>query len=139
VVDVADRCDAWNRLSCVDHAALHLCGAVAGVACHIQLALHQHCVLWFKPEVAVQRARESAYCNQRGSDEDRANGNLHDQQNVSQGEAPHAGHAYSAAAAHHLPRISAHDLANRHDPEEETAAKSIGSLELHALVYLRIV
>jgi hypothetical protein len=122
VIDISSRRDAGNRLGCIDHAELHLCGAVAGVACHIQLALHQHCVLGCKAEIAMQRAHQATHRHQRRGDEHRADGNLHDQQNVSQGKAPVAGHT-CGACAHDLPWVGAHDLAEWHDAEEEAAAQ----------------
>ena len=88
--------------------------AVFIVASHVQIGSDKQCVPRLEAEVATERTHESADGDERGGDEDRADGDLGDEQRIAQSEAAGACGA-AHAGANDLPWIGAHDLANGHD------------------------
>src|SRR5438552_14725735 len=76
----------------MDHALLHFGYAIAAVAAHAQISVSQYGVVRIKTETAVQRAHQSARGNHRRSDQQGADGDLHDKREVSNGDVtPDAG------------------------------------------------
>ena len=109
---------------------MHFGHSIAAVTAHTQIGVSQYGVVRIKTETAVQRAHQSAHGNHRRSDQQGADGNLHDKREVSDGDAtPDAGERsrfddFIGIGVKHLPyRDGAkEESAEDHDQDSISAA-----------------
>ena len=125
LTDEADGLYAGNRLQRFDHALLHGRSLVAAVTGHAEIGIGEHDIAGIEAEAAVDGALEAAQGNQRGGDQHSADGNLHGEQDVAEGDAA-ASVARDDAGRSGFDdevRIGAENLANRDCAEEEAAGE----------------
>ena len=125
LIDQTDGRYAGYDLEGIDHASLHGGHVFAGVSPHAEIGIEHHCVLRIEAPVAVHRLQQTAHCNKGRCDQDGADGNLQDEQHISEGEAAAgiAGDDSSGSGLDHLIGVGAQDLADRDHAEEESAGE----------------
>ncbi len=107
---------------CVDHALLRRNNLVAAQVRHIQIGCCQRHSLWLDPQRRMQRALHPSHRHQRCRHQQRAQRNLHAQQNIAQSETPKGGDC-GRPAFHHLRRIGAPNLPCRQQTKQNSAAE----------------
>ena len=87
VLGIRGGSDAGDGGDRIVHAPLHDCGPIVGVSSHVEIGTGQDGVTRFKTEVGMQGAEEAAHRDERGGDEDGADGDLSGEQEIALGEA----------------------------------------------------
>ena len=119
---IRDRCgaDAGDGSCHLEHLLLQQQHLRAGVAGHPEIGLRKGNAIRLKAERDMQNAVEPSNSNQRCSDQQRADGNLDDQQQIAQREAAN-GFSLQRAALDGVDNIRPLDLPGWEKPEEEAA------------------
>jgi len=104
---------------------LHGGTLVAAVTGHAEIGVGEHDVAGIEAEAAVDGALETAQGDERGSDQHGADGNLHGEQDVAEGDAAAgvAGDDAGRTGLDHLVGIGAEYLANRDCAKEKATGE----------------